>query len=158
MAGEHPRWKDPEVVDAIERELATGATWQHATTLAGVHPGTMRRWRARVVEWDAEDGDPTGDQAALEGVVKRLDVAKAKGERKIVGELLDGGESGEGKGWQRLAWYLERTNPREFSLLEHFRGRLAEEPETEEAARHEKSTVDEVRQAIAEANTVVEAE
>lgn len=150
------KWEDPAIVDAIVAELEVGATWQHATTLAGVHPNTVKGWRNRVTHWDRDD-DGERPPAQLEAAVKRLDIAKATGERKIVGQLLDGGPDGDGKGWQRLAWYLERTNPREFSVLEHFRGRLAEEPETAEAARYEKSTVDEVRQAIAEANTVIEA-
>ena len=71
---------------------------------------------------------------------------------------VSGGPDGEGKGWQRLAWWLERTNPEQFSVLEHFRGRTAPEPEANEDARHEKSTVDEIQQAIVAARTVIEAE
>ncbi len=151
------KWEDTGTIDAIVAELAEGATWAHASTLAGVHPNTVKRWRNRVTEWGAEDSTPEGEQAALEAVVKRLDEAKATGERAIVVKMLKGGPKGEGKGWQRFAWYLERTNPQEFSLLEHFRGRLAPDAEPG-GARHEKTTTDEVRQAIAEANTVVEAE
>jgi hypothetical protein len=148
----YPRWKDEAIVGQIEAELAIGATWQHATTLAGVHPNTVKRWRNQVTEWGTEA------DTGLAAVICRLDVAKATGERKIVEDLLEGGPDGDGKGWQRLAWYLERTNPREFSVLEHFRGRMAEPEEADESARHEKNTVDEVRQAISEARTVIEAE
>jgi hypothetical protein len=43
-------------------------------------------------------------------------------------------------------------------VLEHFRGRTAPEPGANEDARHEKSTVDEIQQAIVAARTVIEAE
>ena len=151
------KWKDPAIIDGIEAELKTGATWQHATTLAGVHPATLKRWRNQVIEWERDDGEADTAPAELAAIIKRLDIAKATGERLIVGQLLEGGPDGDGKGWQRFAWYLERTNPTEFSVLEHFRGRVAPVAE-EDAARYEKSTKAEVAQAIAEARTAIEAE
>ena len=153
----YPKWKDEAIVGQIEALLRDGAPWSHAAAIAGVHPATLRRWRQRVAEWESDaDGDPA-ELDALGVVVKRLERAKHDGEWTVARELLAGGPDGEGKGWQRLAWWLERTNPEQFSVLEHFRGRTAPEPEANEDARHEKSTVDEIQQAIAAARTVIEA-
>lgn len=150
--GPKPMWQDPAVVDTIVEVLEDGMAWNMACTIAGVHPATLRRWRGKVSEWGRE-AEQSDVEPELVAVVERLEMAKARGERVIVSRMLLAM-----KGWQRFAWLLERTNPTEYSTLEHFRGRLAAEPEpAAQSARHEKVSVDEIRQAVASARSDIEA-
>ncbi len=107
------RWNDAATTDEIIAAVEEGQSLATACRRAGLNPRLWQRWRTRVDEW-REQGSPDGGiDVTLLAVVERVEHARAVIESRVVMDLIR--SDSDGKGWQRLAFWLERRNPQDWA-------------------------------------------
>jgi hypothetical protein len=150
MSGPPGKWLQTQIIDDICTAIDGGAPTDTACWVAGIHPGTVRRWVLRVEKWHNAQGDNIdADEGELPDGLFDAVMAVKRARGKVELRLLARCEEGE-PGWQGSAWVLERTQPTQYALGEHFRGRLADEDENDsQPARHEKLTGSDIDAALA---------
>jgi len=107
----------PEIIKEISDTLRICATMNDTASYLGVSYGTMQSWIRKGTELMMEV-DATGrelDEVEQLFVNLSVEVEKARAEARIraVGKIrsaMDGN-------WQAAAWYLERSNPKEWSRV-----------------------------------------
>ncbi len=115
-----PTKMDPDTRKKLNTALQIGLSQKKAAIYAGIGETTFYRWQKKAVDIDQEcQGDPDNikDVADLElwEFWESIKKAKVDGEINHLGNITNAANNGV---WQASAWFLERSNPNDWSRRE----------------------------------------
>lgn len=101
----------PEMHDKLVKLIEDGMPLSKAAAHEGIHWATFKRWRTR-------KGDPYEEFCAS---IKR---AQAVAQKQMIQDIRDGVEN-----WQARAWYLERSDPKNWGRKDKLDTTVRKEPD-----------------------------
>ena len=115
-----PSKLNTDTIGKLDKALKLGLANSKAATFAGISETTFYRWQKRAIEIDEEcQGNPDNikDVADLElwEFWESIKKAKVDGEINHLGNITSAANNGV---WQASAWFLERSNPNDWSKRE----------------------------------------
>lgn len=114
-----PNTWTPQIQQVLAEAAADLVPYDDQAYLAGLHPRTYRRWRARAKQ---------GEEPYSEIMIP-IWAAEAKAKRAQIGEIrsVATGQHGGLPNWQASAWLLERRFPREYSVVSALRPEVTDD-------------------------------
>jgi len=103
----------PEVHEKIVEGVREGQSKTMAFKLSGVNPDT-------VFDWMRQGREQPEEYPHLAKLYQDVEFAKAEAEAEALADIKTAGKQ-DAKYWQARAWYLERTNPKEFGRQENLK-------------------------------------
>ena len=115
-----PTKMDPDTKKKLNTALQIGLSQKKAAIYAGIGETTFYRWQKKAIDIDQEcHGNPDNikDVADLElwEFWESIKKAKVDGEINHLGNITNAANNGV---WQASAWFLERSNPNDWSKRE----------------------------------------
>ena len=114
--GGRPSKLDDQTMKRLSQGLKIGLSQKKAAVYAGISETTFYRWRQRAFEIDdACNGNPdlikNADDLELWEFWESIKKARVEGEISHLAVITDAANNGV---WQASAWFLERSNPKEW--------------------------------------------
>jgi len=114
--GGRPSKLEPITINKLNQALKIGLSQKKAAVYAGISETTFYRWRQRAFEIDdACGGNPElikdADDLELWEFWESIKKARVEGEINHLAVITEAANNGV---WQASAWFLERSNPREW--------------------------------------------
>ena len=116
-----PSKLNTDTIGKLDKALKLGLANSKAATFAGISETTFYRWQQEAQKIDeACGGDPdlikNADDLNLWEFWESIKKAKVDGEISHLAVITDAASNGV---WQASAWFLERSNPKDWSRREH---------------------------------------